>query len=92
MYQDVINTQDEAISHLFFHCCFKDGQFTEAEIKNVSAKIVNAGINTELNFTDEIRKYKSYYSTILNEGEYLSYLVNLIRPTNELALFSYCIA
>ena len=26
-----------------------------------------------------------------NEEEYLQYLVSLIRPTNELALFSYCV-
>jgi hypothetical protein len=91
MYQKVISTQDEALSHLFFHCCFKDGAFTQEEIKTVSDKIVGAGINTGLNFTEEIQKYKSYRSAIANDVEYISYLVNLIRPINELALFSYCV-
>ena len=91
MYQEVITTQDEAVSHLFFHCCYKDGVFTEDEINNISSKIVGTGINAELNFTEEIKKYKNYRAEIANEVQYLSFLVNLIRPTNELALFSYCV-
>jgi uncharacterized tellurite resistance protein B-like protein len=91
MYKDIVNTQDEAFSHLFFHCCLKDGEFSSAEVKVVSEKIVDAGLNNELNFKEEIIKYKGYYSAITNETEYISYLVKLIRPTNELALFSYCV-
>ncbi len=91
MYKDIISTQDEALSHLFFHCCLKDGEFSSAEVKAVSEKIVDAGLNNELNFKEEIIKYKGYYSAITNETEYISYLVKLIRPTNELALFSYCV-
>ena len=91
MYQEVITTQDEAVSHLFFHCCYKDGVFTEDEINNISSKIVGTGINAELNFTEEIKKYKNYRAEIANEVQYLAFLVNLIRPTNELALFSYCV-
>lgn len=87
----MITTQDEALSHLFFHCCFKDGEFTKEEIKTVSDKIVGAGINTGLNFTEEIQKYKSYRSAITNDVEYIAYLVSLISPINELALFSYCV-
>ena len=91
MYQDVISTQDEALSHLFFHCCLKDGEFSALEVKAVSEKIVDAGLNTELNFKEEIIKYKTYYPSITDETKYLSFLVKLIRPTNELALFSYCV-
>ncbi|MDQ3683040.1 MAG: TerB family tellurite resistance protein [Bacteroidota bacterium] len=91
MYHDVIKTQDEALCHLFFHCCLKDGEFSASEIKAVSEKIVDAGLNSELNFKEEIIKYKEYRSAITNETEYLNFLVKLIRPTNELALFSYCI-
>ncbi len=91
MYKDIVSTQDEALSHLFFHCCLKDGEFSSAEVKAVSEKIVDAGLNNELNFKEEIIKYKGYYSAITNETEYISYLVKLIRPTNELALFSYCV-
>lgn len=91
MYKDVINTQDEALSHLFFHCCLKDGDFSASEVKAVSEKLVDAGLNKDLNFKDEIIKYKDYHSSIPDESEYLNFLVKLIRPTNELALFSYCI-
>ena len=91
MYQDVISSQNEALSHLFFHCCLKDGEFSASEIKAVSEKIVDVGLNSELNFKEEIIKYKEYRSAITNETEYLNFLVKLIRPTNELALFSYCI-
>jgi uncharacterized tellurite resistance protein B-like protein len=91
MYQDVINTQDEALSHLFFHCCLKDGEFSPSEIKAVSEKIVDAGLNSDLNFKDEIIKYKGYYTSITDETEYLTFLVKLIRPINDLALFSYCV-
>ena len=91
MYQDVISTQDEALSHLFFHCCLKDGEFSALEVKAVSEKIVDAGLNTELNFKEEIIKYKTYYTSIIDETEYLRFLVKLIRPTNELALFSCCV-
>lgn len=91
MYQEIVSTQDEALSHLFFHCCLKDGEFSSAEVSAVSEKIVDAGLNTDLNFKDEIIKYKSYRSAITDETEYINYLVKLIRPTNELALFSYCV-
>ena len=91
MYKDIVSTQDEALSHLFFHCCLKDGEFSSAEVKAVSEKIVDAGLNHELNFKEEIIKYKDYYPAITNENEYINYLVKLIRPTNELALFSYCV-
>ncbi|HVE61654.1 MAG TPA: hypothetical protein VNA26_07540 [Chitinophagaceae bacterium] len=91
MYRDAINTQDEALSHLFFHCCLKDGEFSESEVKAVSEKIVDAGLNRELNFKEEILKYKDYRSFIGDETEYLNFLIKLIRPINELALFSYCI-
>ncbi len=91
MYKDIVSTQDEALSHLFFHCCLKDGEFSSEEVKAVSEKIVDAGLNNELNFKEEIIKYKNYHLTITDEAEYISYLAKLIRPTNELALFSYCV-
>jgi hypothetical protein len=76
---------------MFFHCCLKDGEFSSAEVSAVSEKIVDAGLNSELNFKEEIIKYKNYRSAIADEKEYINYLVKLIRPINELALFSYCV-
>ncbi|MGV3657324.1 MAG: hypothetical protein ACO1NX_05200 [Chitinophagaceae bacterium] len=91
IYQQAVTTQEEAISHLFFHCCFNDNEFNDAELKAISDKLVTAGLHTNLNFKEEVIKYRSYRMELQDEEEYLQYLVSLIRPTNELALFSYCV-
>ena len=91
MYTEQIKTQDEAICHLFFHCCLKDGRFTETEIDTVSELLVRAGFHGKLNFKDEIIKYRSYDTTITDDEEYIQFLVRLIQPANELALYSYCV-
>jgi uncharacterized tellurite resistance protein B-like protein len=91
MYTGLIKMQDEALVHLFFHCCMKDGVFKESEIDNVSGKLVAFNLHAKLNFKDEMMKYKSYTQSISNEDSYLQYLIGLIKPVNDLALFSYCI-
>jgi hypothetical protein len=91
MYQDVVLTQEEAITHLFFHCCLKDGEYTTEELNTLSEKIVIGGLNKELNFKNEMQKYKGYYRSITDDDAYLNHLVQVIRPTNELALYSYCV-
>lgn len=30
MYTNIVNSQDQALCHLFFHCCLEDDQFTDA--------------------------------------------------------------
>lgn len=89
-YTTYIQTTDQAICHLFLHCCYKDGVFTESELDNVSAKFAALGLNKELNFKDELIAYKSYRNDIGFETKYIQDLVAQINPTNELALFSYC--
>jgi uncharacterized tellurite resistance protein B-like protein len=84
-------TPEEALTHLFFHCCFRDGAFTEGELKVVSEKLVAAGLNKTLNFRDEVVKYKTYRSEITDEKAYVERLLSTIQPTNELALYSFCI-
>jgi hypothetical protein len=69
----------------------KDGVFKESEIDNVSGKLVAFNLHAKLNFKDEMMKYKSYTPSIINEDTYLQYLIGLIKPVNDLALFSYCI-
>lgn len=91
MYKTYIDTADRALSHLFLHCCFKDGIFTEAEIDKVSEKFVTLGLQKELNFKDEMVHYRSYKDTIADERLYVQDLINQINPTSELALFSYCL-
>lgn len=91
MYNDYIITQNEAICHLFLHCCFKDGNFSHDEIDTVSQKFVDLQIHKDLNFKEELQHYKSYQTDITNENEYLSYLIKLINPVHDLALYSYCV-
>ncbi|HUP11001.1 MAG TPA: TerB family tellurite resistance protein, partial [Niastella sp.] len=75
----------------FFHCCFKDGTVTEGEIKAVSEKLVAAGLNKALNFTDEVVRYKAYRKEITNEASYIKDLVSVINPVNSLALYASCL-
>lgn len=89
-YTNYIQSADKALCHLFLHCCYRDGEFTEAEIDNVSAKFAALGLNKELNFKDELVAYKSYRLNIGNETQYIQDLIAQINPTSELALFSYC--
>ena len=91
MYEDYITTQDEAICHLFLHCCFKDGSFTQEEINTVASKFVDLQIHKDLDFKEELLHYKSYKENMGDENEYLQYLLKLINPVQNLALYSYCI-
>lgn len=91
MYADLIKTQNEAICHLFLHCCFKDGRFSSEEIDSVSSKFVDLQIHKDLNFKEELQRYKSYKTTIVNEDEFLTYLIKLINPVHDLALYSFCV-
>ena len=91
MYRELITTQEEALSHLFFHCCFKDNTAHDAELTAVTDKLVTAGLHQRLNFKEEVVKYRSYRPVLSDEQAYLQYLLQLIRPTNELALYSYCV-
>ena len=79
------------ICHLFFHCCLKDDAFHEGELDQISAKIIALGLRSELNVKEEVIHYTTYKPTIVDETEYLRFLLNLIKPVNELALYSYCL-
>lgn len=91
MYTGLLKAQEEGICHLFYHCCLKDGEFKESEVDNISDKLVSIGLQKKLNFKDEMKKYRSYQSSITDEDIYLQYLISLIQPTNALALLSWCI-
>lgn len=86
-----IQTPDKAICHLFLHCCFADGNFSENEIDQVAGIFVKLGLENNLDFKKELVDYRSYRSNITDEKEYLSFLINLFQPTNARALLSYCL-
>lgn len=90
MYKDYINTKDEAICHLFLHCCFKDGNFSQDEIDCISSKFVELQMHRDLNFKEELLHYQSYKKQITGETEYLQYLLKMINPVHNFALYSYC--
>jgi uncharacterized tellurite resistance protein B-like protein len=91
MYTNIVKDQDQALCHLFFHCCLEDDQFTEAEMDNLSAKLVTLGLQPKVHIKDELVSYRSYKASITDERSYLAYLIGLIAPVNELALYSYCL-
>jgi uncharacterized tellurite resistance protein B-like protein len=91
MFENVVTSQDQALAHLLFHCCLKDGRFKEEEIDKVAEIFVDFGLQHDLNFKDEVRSYQEYISSVDNEQAYVDHLVDLIMPVNELAIFSWCI-
>jgi hypothetical protein len=91
MYTDYITTQNEAVCHLFLHCCYKDGKFSRDEIDSVSAKFVELQIHKDLNFKEELQHYNAYIAEVTDEDEYLNYLIKTINPVHDLALYSYCV-
>src|SRR3569833_1264265 len=90
MYTNIVSTQDQALCHLFFHCCLEDEQFSEAEMDNLSGKLVTLGLQPKVRIKEELVSYRSYRSTITDEKAYITYLIQVIKPVNELALYSYC--
>lgn len=91
MYKSYVTTQEEAICHLFFHCCLKDEVFKEPELDQVAWKIIGFGLRSELNVKEEMMHYSTYRPNIADETAYLEYLIGLINPVNEFALYSYCL-
>ena len=91
MYKDFVTTQEEAICHLFFHCCLKDEVFDEPELVKVSEKIVALNLQSVVNVKEEVVHYTSYKSAITDETSYLLFLKSMINPVNDLALYSYCL-
>lgn len=91
MYKTFVTTTDKALCHLFIHCCFKDDVFVQEEIDEAATKFVALNMHKQLNFKDEIRNYRAYKGDITNEKEYLEHLIKLISPSNEAALYSYCL-
>ena len=91
MYSNIVNNQDQALCHLFFHCCLEDDRFSETEMEDLSGKLVSLGLRTKINIKDELVTYRSYRSTIADEQVYVRWLLGLIKPVNELALYSYCV-
>lgn len=86
-----IQSQDKAICHLFLHCCFADGKFTDSEIDRVSGLFVQLGLQHDLDFKKELLDYRTYRESIDDEISYLRYLIQQIQPVNTKALLSYCL-
>jgi uncharacterized tellurite resistance protein B-like protein len=91
MYTTEIRAQEQAICHLFFHCCLKDGVFSDPELIEVSSRLVDVGLHKQLDFKAEVQVYQNYKPTITDESAYLEFLIRMITPVNNLALYSYCV-
>ena len=91
MYLTIVSNQDQALCHLFFHCCLEDDRFTEPEMESLSGTLVELGLQPKLNIKNELISYRTYKSSITDETAYLKFLITFINPVNELALYSYCV-
>lgn len=89
-YEQVVRSQDQALAHLFFHCCYKDEEFNDKEMDALTSKLVNMGLNKELNIKKEIKSYLGYKDSLQDELSYIIYLISLISPVHDYALFSSC--
>ena len=85
-----VDEQDQALCHLFFHCCLEDEQFTASELDDLSSKLTLLGLPPRINIKKELIAYLAYKPFIGDEQAYIRHLMRLIRPVNELALYSYC--
>ena len=90
MYRTLITSPDQALIHLAFHCCMKDGNFQDEELDWLSETIVAKGINKTMNLKEEMVNYQFYYRTIKDEILYLDFLIDTIQPRHKLALFAFC--
>ena len=90
MYRDQIISADQALVHLAFHCCLKDGELHESELEMISTTFVAKGLNKALDLKQEIQTYRDYYININDEAAYLIFLVTKIAPKHKLALFAFC--
>jgi len=91
MYTTIVNNQDQALCHLFFHCCLEDERFTQPEMDRLSAMLVELGLQPKIHIKEELVSYRHYKDSITDESAYLRFLLDLIRPVNDLALYSYCV-
>ncbi len=90
MYHNTIQSPDQALVHLAFHCSLKDGELHEAELDLIAASFEAKGINKTLDLKQEIQSYQSYYKSLKDENAYLFFLIQAISPKNKLALFAFC--
>lgn len=90
MYQQYINTSDQALVHLAFHCCLKDGKIQETELDFLSGTFAAKGLNKLFDFKEEMANYRSYFTEMKDETNYLNFLIEKINPRSHMALFAFC--
>lgn len=90
MYRQNIVSPDQALVHLSFHCCLKDGTLQESELDFLSSTFVAKGLNKNLDIKEEMQRYRSYVAHVENETAFLQFLIETINPKAKLALFAFC--
>ena len=90
MYRSHIHTSEQAMIHLFLHCCHKDGSISEKELKSIGSMMETIGLHPSPDLAAEASLYASYLPQLGDEVYYLQFLIDAIRPVNHLALFALC--
>jgi hypothetical protein len=57
----------------------------------LSALLVQLELQPKLHIKNELVTYRHYKPSITDEHSYLKFLIGLIQPVNEMALYSYCL-
>lgn len=90
MYREKIRSADQALVHLAYHCCLKDGEMQAEELDLIAASFVAKGVNKDLDLKEEMKVYQSYANDLRDETTYLIFLISTISPKYKLALFAFC--
>ncbi len=90
MYREKISSADQALVHLAYHCCLKDGEMQPEELDLIATSFVAKGVNKNLDLKEEMKAYQSYAKDLTDETTFLIFLISTISPKYKLALFAFC--
>ncbi|NTS41213.1 TerB family tellurite resistance protein [Flavisolibacter sp. BT320] len=90
MYREKIYSADQALVHLAYHCCLKDGEMQPEELDLIATSFVAKGVNKNLDLKEEMKAYQSYAKDLTDETTFLIFLISTISPKYKLALFAFC--
>jgi hypothetical protein len=90
LYQTQVTSPAQAMFHLFLHCCYKDGDCDDKEMRKVYATMrIWYCIHSEW-ITAQTIVYHSYAPLISNDVPYLKFLLHLIKPSKPIVLLWHC--
>lgn len=81
----------QSLARLFYHISNADGHFGRNEIEFIADLFVRLDLKENVDFKQEVLRYKDDASLRLSDKAYLSSLLADIRPVNLHAFFSWAV-